>query len=245
MYFDILKNQLIKKNKLLVSLYAFPIVFSLLLSLFASDYSNPMIAFLMFIFNWSLVFVIGGTFIFVSRTFKLSSSLFTSITKEIITKIVYASLILVCMYLSLYITSFILEHLSRGVSIYGMYNTLNNYGLGGTLMILFVYTFMFCLQLLFVAGFSIALVRRFGKLHKRIFQIIVFIVLIIALLAIQIYLFPSFIQEQELGMNIFYIMTFVGEINNYLNTLFTQTILATIVVAILSVIGVKTLQKYS
>jgi hypothetical protein len=149
------------------------------------------------------------------------------------------------MYFSLYVTSFILEHLSRGVSIYGMYNTLNNYGLGGTLMILFIYTFMFCLQLLFVAGFSIAIVRRFGKLHKRIFQIIVFIVLIIALLAIQIYLFPNFIQEQELGMNVFYIMTFVGEINNYLDTLFTQTILATIVVAILSVIGVKTLQKYS
>lgn len=245
MYFDILKNQLIKKNKLLVSFYVFPIVFSLLLSFFASDYSNPMIAFLMFLFIWSLVFVIGGTFIFVSRTFKLSSSLFTSITKEIITKIVYASLILVCMYFSLYVTSFILEHLSRGVSIYGMYNTLNNYGLGGTLMILFIYTFMFCLQLLFVAGFSIAIVRKFGKLHKRIFQIIVFIVLIIALLAIQIYLFPNFIQEQELGMNVFYIMTFVGEINNYLDTLFTQTILATIVVAILSVIGVKTLQKYS
>ncbi|MDQ0359410.1 hypothetical protein [Breznakia pachnodae] len=245
MYFDILKNQLIKKNKLLVSFYVFPIVFSLLLSLFTSDYSNPMIAFLMFLFIWSLVFIIGGTFIFVSRTFKLSSSLFTSITKEIITKIVYASLILVCMYLSLYITSFILEHLSRGVSIYGMYNTLNNYGLGGTLMILFVYTFMFCLQLLFVAGFSIALVRRFGKLYKRIFQILVFIVLIIALLAIQIYLFPNFIQEQELGMNVFYIMTFVGEINNYLDTLFIQTILATIVVAILSVIGVKTLQRYS
>lgn len=245
MYFDILKNQLIKKNKLLVSLYAFSIGFSLLLSLLASDYSNVMIAFLMFLFIWSLIVMITGTFLFISRTFKLSSNLFSSLTTEIITKIVYASLILVCMYLSLYSTSFILEHLSRGVSIYGMYNTLNNYGLGGTLMILFVYAFMFCLQLLFVAGFSIAFVRRFGKQHKLIFQIIVFIVLAVVLLAIQIYLFPNFVQEQELGMNVFYIMRFVKEINNYLDTLFTQTILATIVVAMLSIIGVKTLQKYS
>lgn len=245
MYFDILKNQLIKKNKLLVSLYVFPIMFSILLSLFASNYSNPMIAFLMFLFIWSLIFVIGGTFILISRTFKLNSNLFSSLTKEILAKVVYASLILLCMYLSLYATSFILEHLSQGVSIYGMYNTLNNYGLGGTLSILFVYTFMFCVQLLFVAGFSIALVRKFGRLHKRTFQIIVFIILIVALLTIQIYLLPNYIQEQELGMNIFYIMTFVGEMNNYLNTLFAQTTLATIAVAILSVIGVKTLQKHS
>jgi len=242
---SILKDEILKQNKFLIILYVLPIVFAFLLSVFTTDYSNPFVALILFLFICSLFLVIGTTGIFIVNVFKMNYKLFSTLIKEMILKIIVSSLILLSMYISLYSASFILQHMSRGISIYGMYATLNNYGLNGTLFILFIYTFMFCLQLLFITGFTISFVRILKKPYKRILQILVFTVLVIVMFIAQMYFAPVFIQEQELGFNIFYLMRFIGELNQYLYALFIQTILLTIVIVFLTTSGMKIFQKYS
>lgn len=232
-----------KETLKIISFYLIPVLFTFLISMLVSDYSNMGIALLMFLFLFSCFGLLIITFKRMIKVY-VQPVHYASLCEEIVIKTLRAIAIFLQMYLVFYFVIYILKNFSHGASIYGLFATFDRYSILATLKSISMFLCLFIFQLCLIAGFCTTLSKVMKRRYSKVFQLFCIFSLELLMLILQFLLFPSFVSYQQLGFNIFQLVSFMQEFNVYLNTLWLYTIGVTIVLFVSCMGGAYYIQKH-